>query len=28
MRKAGLSPTYWGDDVRLSRYTVTAFHET
>jgi AmmeMemoRadiSam system protein A len=26
-RKAGLSPRYWGDDVALSRYTVTAFHE-
>jgi len=27
MRKAGLAPTYWGDDVSLARYTVTAFHE-
>jgi len=27
MRKAGLSPTYWGDDVSISRYTVTAFHD-
>ena len=27
LRKAGLPPTYWGDDVRLSRYTVTAFRE-
>jgi len=27
LRKAGLSPTYWGDDVRISRYTVTAFEE-
>jgi len=27
MRKAGLAPAYWGDDVRIARYTVTAFHE-
>lgn len=26
-RKAGLSADYWGNDLRLSRYTVTAFHE-
>lgn len=27
LRKAGLSPNYWGDDVALQRYTVTAFAE-
>jgi len=27
MRKAGLPPTYWGDDVAISRYTVAAFHD-
>ncbi|MCL2489117.1 MAG: AmmeMemoRadiSam system protein A [Propionibacteriaceae bacterium] len=26
-RKAGLPPNYWGDDVTISRYTVTAFLE-
>jgi len=26
-RKAGLPSNYWGDDVRISRYTVTAFEE-
>lgn len=26
-RKAGLPPSYWGDDVTISRYTVTAFVE-
>jgi AmmeMemoRadiSam system protein A len=26
-RKAGLPAAYWGPDVRLSRYTVTAFEE-
>jgi len=26
-RKAGLPPTYWGDDVTISRYAVTAFIE-
>jgi len=26
-RKAGLPPNYWGDDVQISRYTVTAFEE-
>ena len=26
-RKAGLPAGYWGDDVRLSRYTVTAWEE-
>jgi len=25
--KAGLPPTFWSDTVRLSRYTVTEFHE-
>ncbi len=25
--KAGLPPDYWSDEVRLSRYTVTEFHE-
>lgn len=28
LRKAGLPEDYWGPDVRLSRYTVTAFEET
>jgi len=27
MQKAGLAPTYWSDDVRLERYTVTAYSE-
>jgi len=27
LAKAGLPPSYWGDDVRLERYAVTAFHE-
>jgi len=27
LRKAGLSPSYWSDGIRLSRYTVTAFAE-
>jgi len=27
MAKAGLPPDYWGDDVRIDRYTVTAFEE-
>ncbi|MDR1711239.1 MAG: AmmeMemoRadiSam system protein A [Propionibacteriaceae bacterium] len=27
LRKAGLPASYWGPDVRLQRYTVTAFHE-
>jgi len=26
-RKSGLPANYWGDDVRISRYTVTAFEE-
>lgn len=26
-RKRGLPPTFWADDLRLSRYVVTAFHE-
>jgi len=28
LRKAGLPSSYWGRDVRVERYTVTAFHET
>ena len=27
VRKAGLPDGWWGDDVRLERYTVTAWHE-
>ena len=27
LRKAGLREDYWGPDVRLERYTVTAYHE-
>ena len=27
MHKAGLPPSYWGDDVRLERYGVEAFEE-
>jgi len=27
LRKAGLSPTFWDDSVRIERYTVTAFDE-
>ena len=27
LRKAGLPSSYWGPDVRVERYTVTAFHE-
>jgi len=27
LRKAGLSPTFWDDSVRIERYTVTAFEE-
>lgn len=27
LRKAGLSDYYWGPDVRLERYTVSAYHE-
>ena len=27
LRKAGLPASYWGPDVAVSRYTVTAFHE-
>jgi len=28
MRKAGLPANYWSDDVKLSRYSVTAYQET
>lgn len=28
LRKAGLPPTYWGPDVAVERYSVTAFPET
>ena len=28
LRKAGLPASYWGADVEIERYTVTAFHET
>ena len=27
-KKAGLSPSFWAEDVRLSRYTVLKFHES
>ncbi|MCL2787222.1 MAG: AmmeMemoRadiSam system protein A [Micrococcales bacterium] len=27
LRKAGVPSSYWGPDVRVERYTVTAFHE-
>ena len=27
-KKAGLSPSFWAEDVRLSRYTVFRFHES